>query len=204
MSLIKNFIDNYSWNQNNRYLVFVNVMKEAQPFAFLSALSIPLSIFASRFSLPEASIYPAETGILFMLAFISILCFKFSKPNFGLFLDISYLCPFLGIILFIFTALILIKPENFGYATEMLGVILLCLIMVYLTYESYRTIKVDKLFKMNVIILYSSFFIVIIFRLLKEIILLFMKIDISEYQITGKLVLILVLIFVSSPYIPAI
>ncbi len=198
MSRIEEFIEKYSINQNDRYVSFVNVMKETQPFAFLSAFSISLSIFASRFSLPEASTYAAEAGVLFLLAFISLLCFKFIEPNFGLFLDISHLCTFLGIALFFISVFALINPENFGDAASWLGAISLLLLILFLSYRGYRTSKVDKLFKINVIFILASFFIAIMFGIISEFILYIIKIDIAGYEIFGILFLIMALLFTIS------
>ena len=198
MSRIEDFIEEYSVNQDDRYSSFVNVMKETQPFAFLSAFSISLSIFASRFSLPEASTYAAIAGVLFLLAFISLLCFKFIEPNFGLFLDISHLCTFLGIALFFSCVLVLINPENFGDAAAWLGAISILLLMLYISYEGYRTSKVDKLFKINVIFVFALFFIIILLGIIRNFILYIIKIDISGYEIYGIFALILPLLFAIS------
>ena len=198
MSRIEDFIEEYCVNQDDRYSSFINVMKETQPFAFLSAFSISLSIFASRFSLPEASTYAAIAGVLFLLAFISLLCFKFSEPNFGLFLDISHLCTFSGIALFFLTVLVLINPENFGDAAAWLGAISILLLMLYISYEGYRTSKVDKLFKINVIFVFALFFIIILLGIIRNFILYIIKIDILGYEIYGIFVLILAVLFVIS------
>ena len=198
MSRIEDFIEKYSVNQNDRYLFFVNVMKETQLFAFLSAFSISLSIFASGFSQPEASTYAAEARVLFLLAFISLLCFKFIEPNFGLFLDISHLCTFLGIALFFSCVLVLINPENFGDAAKWLGAILLLLLMLYISYWGYRTSKVDNLFKINIIFVFALFFIGILLGIIRNFILYIIKIDISGYEIYGTFALIVALLFMIS------
>lgn len=198
MPRIGNLIEKYSTNQNDRYTYFVEVIKEIQPFVFLSAFSISLSIFTSHFSPAEATGYAAGAGILFLLASFSLLCFKFIEPNFGLFLDISYLCTLLGILSFLISALVVIQPENFGDATKWYGAIFIFILILFISYWGYRNSKVDKLFKINVISVFALFFIAILLSIIRDFILYLIKIDLTDYQIYTKLVIILILMFLIS------
>ena len=97
MSIIGDFIEDLSKNQEDEYIYFIKGIRDAQPFAFLSALAFSLSIFAYSYSPKEVSIYAALAGISFLLAFISLLSFRFIKPNFGLFLFLSYIYTIIGV-----------------------------------------------------------------------------------------------------------
>ena len=165
MSLIVNFIEFNLKNQKEKYTFFVDTIKETQPFAFLSTLSFSLSIFADKSN--EVSIDATIAGILFLLAFFSLLCFKFIKPSFGLFLDLSYLCTFLGVILLFVFGVKLLTYEYLGNNIRWLSAIILFFIILFVGYFGYVNSIVDKWFKISFWILFSSYCLVILLGIIR-------------------------------------
>jgi len=193
MSIIVDFIKFNLKNQEKEYTFFVDTIKEIQPFAFLSTLSFSLSIFADN---DEISINATIAGILFLLAFFSLLSFKFIKPSFGLFLYFSYLCTFLGFgLLFIF-GMELLLYKDLGESIRWLSAIFISFIILFISYFGYANSIVDKWFKINFWVLFSSYGLLLLYGIIQFYLEYFIKININDFQITGYIFLTLMMIFI--------
>jgi len=198
MSIIGDFIEDLSKNQEDEYIYFIKGIRDAQPFAFLSALAFSLSIFAYSYSPKEVSIYAALAGISFLLAFISLLSFRFIKPNFGLFLFLSYIYTIIGVGFFLSIAIKLCTPENFGEMASWVGLLMVFQIILLISYFGYRNSNVGRLFKIGVLMLFGTYFIGILYALIRLFVLIFIKFDINDFAITGYFMTILAIFFMIS------